>query len=143
MTQRQVPTVHSFILLVQLLDKVLDVPVVVLRQVPDLMVQKTVVRPQLPSIYGRRHSLSFSRGSSPRSRLSIHQTTEILQLVFVFRWSMPMLCWSCSFSCAAVETFLAFPKLQLFEKSPLVVFRLHKTADFPQLQFITVVVFLS
>ena len=51
--QRQVPTVHSFILAVQLLDKVLDVPVVVLRQVPGLMVQKTVVRPQLQSIYGR------------------------------------------------------------------------------------------
>ena len=44
-------------------------PVVVLRQVPGLMVQKTVVRPQLPSIYGRRHSLSSSRGSSPWSRL--------------------------------------------------------------------------
>ena len=54
---------------VQLLDKVLDVPVVVLRQVPGLMVQKTVVRPQLQYIYGRRHSLSFSRGSSPWSRL--------------------------------------------------------------------------
>ena len=64
MMQRQVPTVHSFMLLVQFLDMVLDMPVVVLRQVPGLMVQKTVVRPQLPSIYGRRHSLSSSRGSS-------------------------------------------------------------------------------
>ena len=44
-------------------------PVVVLRQVPGLMVQKTVVRPQLPSIFGRRHSFSSSRGSSPWSRL--------------------------------------------------------------------------
>ena len=31
--------------------------VVVLRQVLGLMVQKTVVRPQLPSIVGRRHHL--------------------------------------------------------------------------------------
>ena len=55
--QRQVPTVHSFILPVQFLDTVFDMPVVVLRQVPGLMVQETVVRPQLPSIVGRRHSL--------------------------------------------------------------------------------------
>ena len=67
--QRQVPTVHSFMLPVQFLDTVLDMPVVVLRQVPGLMVQKTVVRPQLQSIEGRRHSLSFSRGSSPWSSL--------------------------------------------------------------------------
>ena len=69
MMQRQVPTVHSFMLPVQFLDMVLDMPVVVLRQVPGLMVQKTVVRPQLPFIYGRRHSLSSSRGSSPWSGL--------------------------------------------------------------------------
>ena len=48
-TQRQVPTVHSFMLPVQFLDTVFDMPVVVLRQVPI-----TVVRPQLPSIVGRR-----------------------------------------------------------------------------------------
>ena len=54
---------------VQFLDTVLDMPVVVLRQVPGLMVQKTVVRPQLQSIEARRHSLSFSRGSSPWSSL--------------------------------------------------------------------------
>ena len=48
---------------------------------------------------------------------TIHQTTEILQLLFDFRWSMPLLCGSCSFSCAAVETFLALPQLQLVEKS--------------------------
>ena len=64
-TQRQVPTVHLFMLPVLFLD----MPVAVLRQVPGLMVQKTVVRPQLPSIHGRRHSLSSSRGSSPWSRL--------------------------------------------------------------------------
>ena len=56
-TQRQVPTVHSFMLPVQFLDTVFDMPVVVLRQVPGLMVQKTVVRPQLPSIVTRRHHL--------------------------------------------------------------------------------------
>ena len=61
-TQRQVPTVHSFILSVQLLDKVLDMPVVVLRQVSGLIVQKSVEPPQLQSIFGRRHSLSFRRG---------------------------------------------------------------------------------
>ena len=42
---------------VQFLDKVLDMPVVVLRQVLQSMVQKTVVVPQLQSIDGRRHSL--------------------------------------------------------------------------------------
>ena len=56
MMQRQVPTVHSFLLPVQFLDTVLDMPVVVLRQVHGFMVQKTVVRPQLQFIVGRRHS---------------------------------------------------------------------------------------
>ena len=56
-TQRQVPTVHSFMLPVQFLDTVFDMPVVVLRQVLGLMVLKTVVRPQLLSIVGRRHHL--------------------------------------------------------------------------------------
>ena len=73
---------------------------------------------------------------------TIEQITEVLQLLFDFRWSMSLLYGSCSFSCAAVETFLALPQLQLVEKSTLGVFRLHKTEDFPQLQFITVVVFL-
>ena len=67
--QRQVSTMYSFMLPVQFLDAVFDTPVVVLRQVPGLMVQKTVVRPQLQSIEGRRLSLSFSRGSSSWSRL--------------------------------------------------------------------------
>ena len=81
--QRQVPAVRSFsicdaetgthsaflVLRVQFLDKVLDMPVVVLRQVPGLMVQKTVVVPQLQFIDGRRHSLSYRRGRSPWSRL--------------------------------------------------------------------------
>ena len=70
MAQRQVSTVHALQLQVPFLDTVSDMPGVVLREVPGLMVQKTVVRPQLQSIYGRRHSLSFSRGSSPWSSLS-------------------------------------------------------------------------
>ena len=61
-TQRLVPAVHSFMLPVQFLDKVLDMPVVVLRQVLRSMVQKTVVVPQLHFIDGRRHSLSLRRG---------------------------------------------------------------------------------
>ena len=51
-----VVVLHSFMLPVQFLDKVLDVPIVVLRQVLRSMVQKTVF-PQLPSIESRRHSL--------------------------------------------------------------------------------------
>ena len=68
-TQRQVPTVHLFMLPVQFLDKVLDMPVVVQRQVLRSMVQKTVESPQLHFIDGRRHSLSFRRSSSSRSSL--------------------------------------------------------------------------
>ena len=60
--QRQVPAVHSFMLPVQFLDKVLDMPVVVLRQVLRSMVPKTVVVPQLHFSGGRRLSLSFRRG---------------------------------------------------------------------------------
>ena len=67
-TQRQVPTVHSFMLPVQFLDTVLDMPVAVQRHVLRSMVQKTAA-PQLPSIYDRRHSLSFSRRRSSWSRL--------------------------------------------------------------------------
>ena len=69
MMQRQVPTVHLFMLPVQFLDTFLDMLVVVLRQVPGLMVQKTVDSPQLQSIAGRRHSLLFRRGRSPWSSL--------------------------------------------------------------------------
>ena len=65
MMQRQVPTVHLFMLPVQFLDTFLDMPVLVLRQVPGLMVQKTVDSSQLQSIAGRRHSLSFRTGRSP------------------------------------------------------------------------------
>ena len=54
---------------IQFLDKFLDMPVVVLRQLLCSMVQKTVESPQLHFIDGRRHSLSFRRGSSSWSRL--------------------------------------------------------------------------
>ena len=50
---KQVPTVHSIMLPVQFLDTVLDMPAVVLRQVPGLMLQKTVEVPQLQSIICR------------------------------------------------------------------------------------------
>ena len=40
---------------------------------------------------------------------TIQQTTEILQLVFDFRWSMPLLCGSCIFSCAVVGDVLGAP----------------------------------
>ena len=82
MMQRQVPTVHSFMLHVQFLDKVLDMPYVVLRQVLRSIVLKTVVVPQLQSIAGRRHSLSFV----PEQILmvqTIQQTTEFPQLLYV------------------------------------------------------------
>ena len=69
MMQRQVPTVHSFILPVQLLDTVFDMPVVVLRQLLRSMLQKAVDSPQLQSIVCRRHSLFFRSGSSPWSSL--------------------------------------------------------------------------
>ena len=56
-TQGQVPTVHSFLLPVQFLDTVFDMPVVVLRQVPGPELQITVDSPQLQFIVGRRHYL--------------------------------------------------------------------------------------
>ena len=65
MMQRLVPTVHSFMVPVQFLDKVLDMAVVVLRQVLRSIVPKTVVVPQLHFIGGLRLSLSFRRGRSP------------------------------------------------------------------------------
>ena len=60
---------HLFMLPVQFLDMVLDMPIVVLRQVLRSMVQKTVVFPQLHFIDGRRHSLSFRKGRTSWSRL--------------------------------------------------------------------------
>ena len=68
-TQREVPTVHLFMLPVQFLDKVLDMPIVVQRQVLRSMVQKTVESPQLHFIDGRRHPLSLRKSSSSWSSL--------------------------------------------------------------------------
>ena len=49
-TQRQVPTVHTLHVLLE----VVDMPVVVLRQVRGSTIQKTVVVPQLQFLDGRR-----------------------------------------------------------------------------------------
>ena len=67
--------------------------VVVLRQVLGLMVQNTVVRPQLLFIGGRLPSFVPQR-QIPMVQ-TVQQTTEIPQMPFVFRWSMPLLCRSC------------------------------------------------
>ena len=92
---------HSFILPVQLLDKVLHMPVVVLRQVPGLMVQKTVEPPQLQSIFSRR--IPFVPQKQNLMVQTIQRIIEIPQLPLVIRWSMSLLFWSCRFSGAAVE----------------------------------------
>ena len=81
---------HSFMLPVQLVDKVLDVPVAVLREVLRSMVQKTVVVPQLPSIESRRHSF---RAAETDPHGPHHSADHTISPVAVrFRWSMPMLC---------------------------------------------------
>ena len=102
-TQRQVPTAHSFILPVQLLDKVLDMPVVVLRQVPGLMVQK-LWSPRSCSSSSVVDILFVPQRQIPMVQ-SVQQTTEIPQLPFVFKWSMTLLCWSCgSTGCSSPYT---------------------------------------
>ena len=63
--------------------------------------QKTVV-PQVQSIEGRRHSFRAAEADP-------QQITEIPQLLFVFRWSMSLLCGSCRFSGAAVEKTFVLP----------------------------------
>ena len=70
-TQRQVPTVHSFMLPVLFLDTVPDMSVVVLLQVLGFMVQNTVVRPQLLFIGGRL--LSFV----PQRQIPMVQTVQL------------------------------------------------------------------
>ena len=109
MMQRQVPTVHSFLLPVQFLGTVFDMPVVVLRQVHGFMVQKTVDRPQLQSIHGCRHSLSFRCGSPSWSRLFSRpqRFPSCCSMVDV-----PVM-WACRVSGAAVEKTFALPQLQL------------------------------
>ena len=101
---------------VQFLDTVLDMPVAVLRQVPGLMVQITVVRPQLQSIEGCRHFLSFSRGSSPWSRL-FTRPQRFFSCYSISGGRCPCCAGSCRFSGAAVEKTLALSQLQLVEKS--------------------------
>ena len=139
-TQRQVPTVHSFMLPVQFLDKVLDMPVVVLRQVLRSMVQKTVVVPQLQSIEGRRLPVV------PQKLIPMVQTAQAdhgdsaVAAHFggrcpccagradskVLPWRRP---WR-SHSCSSLRS-----RRSLYSDC-------RKTADFPQLHFIKVVVFL-
>ena len=80
MMQRQVPTVHSFMLPVQFLDTVLDMPVVVLRQVPGSKVQKTADSLQLHSV--QVVDSSFVQQRQFPMVQTIHQTTEIFQLLF-------------------------------------------------------------
>ena len=113
MMQSQVPTVYSFMLPVQFLNIVFDMPVVVLRQVLGLTVQNTVVRPQLQSIEGRRLSLSFSRGSSSWSRL-FTRPQRFFSCYSISGCRCPCCSGSCRFSGAAP---LALPQLQLVEKS--------------------------
>ena len=88
-TQRQVPTGHAFMLQVLFLEAI-DVTVVVLRQVLGSMVQKTGVVPELQFIEGRRHS--FRAAEACPLVQSVQQIVEIPQLLFVFWWSMSLLC---------------------------------------------------
>ena len=130
-TQRQVPTVHSFMLPVQFLDTVFDMLVVVLRQVLGLMVLKTVVVPQLQFIAGV--DISFVAQRQFPVVQTIQQIIEV-PLSFVFDGRCPrhagrafsqVLPWrkhSCSHSCSSLR--ICRP-----------CFRLRKTAGFPQLQF--------
>ena len=115
MMQRLLPTVHSFILPVQLLDKVLDVPVVVLRQVRGFMVQKTVVVPQLQFIVGRRHFFRAADADPHGPVCSADHGDYTVAAYFGGR--CPCCAGSCRFSGAAVEKTLALPQLQLVEKS--------------------------
>ena len=120
-TQRQVPTVHSFMLPVQFLDTVFDMPVVVLRQMLGFMVQKIVDRPQLQSIHGCRHSLSFRCGSPSWSRL-FSRPQRFPSCCFMV--DVPVM-WACRVSGAAVVKTFALPQLQLGLFLRLLVFGSH------------------
>ena len=103
-TQRQVPIVHSFMLPVQLVDKVLDVPVVVLRQVPGSMVQKTGVVPQLqfitvvdtPFVAQMLIPMVLAAMESPQLRVdravdaSIMQVVQVIGVPFATQRSIPI-----------------------------------------------------
>ena len=97
------------------MDTVLDMPGVLLRQVPGSMVQKTVVVPQLQLIVGRRHS--FRAAEADLHGFSLLSRSWRFCSSCLFWWSMSLLCESCRFSGAAVEKTLALPQLQLVEKS--------------------------
>ena len=81
-TQRQVPTVHSFMFPVQFLDMVLDMPIEVPRQLLGSMVQKTVV-PQLPSIEGRRHSFRAAEADPDGPDYSADHTDSAVAVLFL------------------------------------------------------------
>ena len=76
----------------------------------DRMVQKSEVLPQLQSIAGRRHSLSFRRGRSQWS--SLFSRPQRFHYCCSITGGRSLLCGSCRFSNAAVETTLALPQLQ-------------------------------
>ena len=108
-TQRQVPTVHSFILPVQLLDKVLDMPVVALRQVPGLMVQKNCGAPAV-AVHLWSSTLPFVPQKQNLMVQTFQQTTEIPQLLFDGR--CPRYAGVQSLRCCRGED-LCTPQLQL------------------------------
>ena len=93
---------HSFMLPVQFLDTVLDMPVVVLRQVLRSLVPKSVVFPQLQSIGGRLPSF-VPQMQIPMVQ-TVQQTIEIPLMPFVFRWSMPLLCRFCASQVVSLRT---------------------------------------
>ena len=99
-TQRQVPTMHLFMLPVQFLDTVLDMSVVLLRPVLVLMVQNSVLVPQLSFI----GVASFVPQRQIPMVQTVQLTTEIPQMPFVFRWSMPLLCRFCASQVVSLRT---------------------------------------
>ena len=111
-TQRQVPTVHSFMFPVQFLVMVLDMPIEVPRQLLGSMVQKTVV-PQLPSIEGRRHSFRAAEADPDGPDYSADHTDSAVAVLFVGRCPCcagradsqvpPWRRHSCSHSCSSLR----------------------------------------
>ena len=130
--QRQVLQSKEFVLIVpqiQFISRVWGIPVVQQRQVPTVLGHgQCVVR------WCRKLSLFRSCSSStvvdipfvPQRQILLvqttQQTTEIPQLLFDFRWSLPLLCRSC-WPCPLLSTTGAQAQT------------LQKTVDVPQLQF--------
>ena len=107
---------HSFMLLVQFLDEVLDMPVVVLRQGLRLMVQKTVV-PQLPSMECRRHSLRAAEADPQSPDCSaLHRDSPVAVRFLV----VDPCCAGRAVSGAAVEKTFVLPQLQLNHRCSVV-----------------------